>query len=83
MLLNFSCFIPIFLMQADFLMPYNACVLMMDPLIYASVDQSIMIFDGALAIQGLKKPMENDMLLNFSCFLPFFTQYEFFMHYST
>ncbi len=24
LLLNFSCFVPIFLMQADFLMPYNA-----------------------------------------------------------
>ena len=55
----------------------------MDPLNYASVNLSIEDFDGALATQGLNKPIKNDMLLNFSCFLPFFTQYEFLMLYYT
>ena len=50
---------------------------MMDPLNYASVDLSIEVFDYALATHGLNKPIKNDMLLNFSCFLPFSTQYEF------
>ncbi len=45
---------------------------MMDPLNYASVDPSIEGFDAALATQGLNKPIKIDMLLNFSCFLPFF-----------
>ena len=54
----------------------------MDPLNYASVNLSIKVFDGALATQGLNKPIKNDMLLNFSCFLPFFTQYEFLMLYN-
>ena len=44
---------------------------MMDPLNYASLDQSIEAFEGALATQGLKKPIKFDKLLNFSCFLPF------------
>ncbi len=46
---------------------------MMDPLNYASVNLSIKVFDGALATRGLNKPIKNDMLLTFSCFLPFFT----------
>jgi hypothetical protein len=40
----------------------------MDPLNYASVFQSIEVFDGALATQGLNNPLENDMLLNFYLF---------------
>ncbi len=51
----------------------------MDPLNYASVDLSKKVFDGALATQGLNKPIKNYMLRNFSCFLPFFTQYDFFI----
>jgi hypothetical protein len=50
----------------------------MDPLNYALLDQSIEVFDGALATEGLNKPLENDMLL-----LTCFTQYEFLMLYST
>jgi hypothetical protein len=42
---------------------------------------SIEVFDGALTTQVLNKPIKNDMLLNLSCFLPFFTQYEFLMLY--
>ena len=53
------------------------------PLNYTSVNLSIEVFDGALATQGLNKPIKNDMLPNFSCFLPFFTQYEFLMLYNT
>jgi hypothetical protein len=56
---------------------------MVDPLNYASVNPSIEVFDGVLATQGLNKPIKNDMLLNFSCFLPFFTQYDFIMLYNT
>ncbi len=41
---------------------------MMDPLNYALVDKSIEVFDGALATQGLNKPLENDVLLNFYLF---------------
>ena len=82
MLLNFSCFLTFF-KQYEFLMPSNAWVLMMDPLNYASVDLSIEGFHGALATLGLNKPIKDDMLLNFSCFLPFFTQYEFLMLYNT
>ncbi len=48
---------------------------MMDPLNYASINLSIEVMDGASATQGLNKPIKNDMLLNFSCFLLFFTQY--------
>ncbi len=33
-------------MQSDFLMPYNAWVLMMDPLNYALVDPSLNAFGG-------------------------------------
>ena len=51
----------------------------MGPLNYASVDLSIEGFHGALATQGQNKPIKDDMLLNFSCFLPFFTQYDFFI----
>jgi hypothetical protein len=43
----------------------------MDHLNYASVYQSTEVFDGALATQGLNKTIKIDMLLNFSCFLPF------------
>ncbi len=43
----------------------------MDPLNYASPDQSIVAFEGASATQGLNKPIKFDTLLNFSCFLPF------------
>ena len=50
---------------------------MMDPLNYASVDLSIDVFDGSLATLVLNKPLNNYMLLNFSCFLTFFKQYEF------
>jgi hypothetical protein len=53
MLLNFSCFVPIFLIQSDFFMPYNAWVLMIDPLNYASVDPSLNVFGGSLAKQGI------------------------------
>ena len=56
---------------------------MVDPLNYASVNLSIEVFGGALATQGLNKPIKGDMLPNFSCFLPFFTQYEFLMLYNT
>jgi hypothetical protein len=49
----------------------------MDPLNYASVDLSIEVFDGGLATHVLNKPLKNYMLLNFSCFLTFFKQYEF------
>ena len=66
MLLNFYLFI-----QKWFFMLYNTWVLMMDPLNYALVDQSLEAFEGALATQGLNKPIKFDMLLNFSCFLPF------------
>jgi hypothetical protein len=48
MLLIFSCFVPIFLIQSDFFMPYNAWVLMMVPLNYASVDESINVLDDGL-----------------------------------
>ncbi len=44
---------------------------MMDPLNYASPDQSIEAFEGALATQGLNKPIKFDMLLNIRCLLPF------------
>ena len=44
---------------------------MMDPLNYASPDQSIEAFEGALATQGLNKHKKIDMLLNFSLILPF------------
>ncbi len=67
-----------FFTQYEFLILYNTWVLMMDPLNYALGDQSIEVFDGALATQGLNKPLENDMLL-----LTCFTQYEFLMLYST
>jgi hypothetical protein len=50
---------------------------MMDPLNYASVDLSIYDFDGGLATLVLNKPIKNYMLLNYSCFLTFFKQYEF------
>ncbi len=66
MLLNFYLFT-----QKWFFMLYNTWVLMMDPLNFASLDQSIEVFEGALATQGLKKPIKFDMLLNISCFLPF------------
>ncbi len=56
---------------------------MMDPLNYASVNLFIEGFDGALATQGLNKPIKKDMLLSSSCFLPFLTQYEFWMLYNT
>jgi hypothetical protein len=47
MLLNFSSFVPLFfLTQSDFLMPYNACVFVVDVLNYASVDPSLNVFDG-------------------------------------
>jgi hypothetical protein len=42
----------------------------MDPVNYASVDLSIEVFDGALATQGLNKPIKIDILQNFSYFLP-------------
>ena len=49
---------------------------MMDPLNYASVDPSIDVFDGGLAALVLNKHIKNYMLLNFSCFLTIFKQYE-------
>ncbi len=55
----------------------------MDPLNYTSDDSSIDIFDAALATKGMNKPMKIDMLLNFSCILPFFTLYELLMLYNT
>ncbi len=45
---------------------------MMDPLCYTSDNLSIEAFDGALATQGLNKPIKKDILLNFSCLLPLF-----------
>ncbi len=45
--------------------------LVMDPLNYASVNLSIDVFDGALATQGLNKPMKNYVLLNFDCYAIF------------
>jgi hypothetical protein len=50
---------------------------MMDPLNYDSVDLYIYVFDGDLATLVLNKPLNNYMLLNFSCFLTFFKQYAF------
>ncbi len=64
--------------QKWFLMLYNTWVLMMDPLNYASLDQSIEAFEGALASQGLKKPIKFDMQLNNSFFLPFLHNLNFF-----
>jgi hypothetical protein len=45
----------------------------MDPLNYASDDLSIDVFGGGLATLVLNKPLNNYMLLNFSCFLTFFS----------
>ncbi len=40
-------------------MPYNAWVLIMDPLNYASVDPSLNDFDGGLAKQRINWPIKN------------------------
>jgi hypothetical protein len=50
----------------------------MDPLNYASVDLSIDVFDGGLATLVLNKPLNNYMLLNFSCFLTFLNNMNFY-----
>jgi hypothetical protein len=52
----------------------------MNPLNYASVDPSRDVFDGGLATFVLNKPINNYMLLNFSCFC--FKQYEFLRPYN-
>ncbi len=49
-----------YLFFTQYLMLHNTLVLMMDPLNYvSSVDLSIDFFDGALATQGLNKPIKN------------------------
>jgi hypothetical protein len=55
---------------------------MMDPLNYTSVGPSSDDFDGGLAALVLNKPINNYILLNFSCFFNFFQQYELLMPYN-
>jgi hypothetical protein len=48
---------------------------MVDPLNYALFDLSIDVFDGGLATIVLNKPINNYIMLTYSCFC--FNQYEF------
>ncbi len=45
---------------------------MVDPLSYASVDLSTEVFDGALAMQGLNKPIKKRYAAKFQLLLTFF-----------